>query len=106
MPQLAITSPHAFPWAVDSAAHIQRRRVSATRPENVPPPVIDLAPLHVALDSYMDEPDNPERIALVRHHLALVQAATADETLPFPWREMHYGCTLLLNADKWQPVFD
>jgi hypothetical protein len=63
-------------------------------------------PLHVALDSYLSDPENPRRIALVRHHLALVHAATADDALPFPWREMHYGCTLLLKAAKWHPVFD
>jgi hypothetical protein len=93
-------APPAFPWAVDRTGDIARRAVMPLRSENEIPPVIDLTPLHLALDSYMYDTDNPRRIALVRRHLALVRAATADETLPFPWREMHEFTTILLTASK------
>lgn len=50
---------------------------------------------------YASHPDGMGRKRLVRHHLKLVRAATADASLPFAWREMHYGCNLLLNAPRW-----
>jgi hypothetical protein len=97
-------TPDAFPWAVDRSGYITRRVVTRLRSENET--VINLTPLHLALDSYMCRPDDPRRIAHVRHHLAIVHAATANEALPFAWREMHYACVLLLNADQWHPFFD
>jgi hypothetical protein len=99
-------TPPAFPWAVDRTGYITRRAVMPLRSENEMPPVIDLTPLHLALHSYMSDSGNPRRIALVRRHLALVRAATADEALPFPWREMHEFTTILLNAEQWHPLPD
>lgn len=99
-------SPATFPWSVDREGHIGRRIVAQPRSDDATEPVIDLMPLHAALGFYMSAPGNPERIAHVRHHLLLVHAATADGALPFPWREMHYGCALLLKARQWHPVFD
>ena len=63
-------------------------------------------PLHIALGSYLCQPENPKSIALVRHHLAIVQAATADDALPFAWHEMHDFATILLKADQWHPLFN
>ena len=98
MPQLI--GPKTFPWAVDRAAHVARRKV----PElgETTEPLIDLTPLHLALDSYMLLPDDPQCLARVRHHLALVQAATADAQMP--WREMHEFATILLDAEQWHPL--
>ena len=67
---------------------------------------VTLTPLHLALDAYMANPGNLQRIAHVRHHLTLVHAATAHEALTFSWREMHEFTTILLNADQWRSPFD
>ena len=91
---------------MDHTGYIARQAVTRLRSENELPPVIDLKPLHLALDSYMSGPDDPRRIEHARHHLALVQAATADDALPFAWREMHEFATILLKADHWHPLFD
>jgi hypothetical protein len=101
MPQLAISSPKYFPWAVDRAANLARRKVPELgEPLELP---IDLTPLHLALDSYMLQP-NPQRLALARHHLAVVQAATAD--IHMPWWEIHEFATILLDAEEWHPLPD
>jgi hypothetical protein len=104
MPRLAIPSPKYFPWAVDRAAHLIRRTVP--EPGEITEPLIDLTPLHLALNSYMLQPDDPQRLARVRHHLSVVQAATADASLPFACREMHEFAMILLNAEEWHPTLD
>jgi len=101
MPQLAISSPKYFPWAVDRAAHLARRKV--TELGEITEPLIDLTPLHLALDSYMLQPD-PQRLARVRDHLAVVQGATADTQMP--WWEIHVFATILLDAEHWHPLHD
>jgi hypothetical protein len=67
-------------------------------------PLIDLTPLHLALDSYMLLPDDPQRLALARHYLTLVHAATADAQMP--WWEIHDFATILLDAEQWHPLPD
>jgi hypothetical protein len=52
----------------------------------------------------MSDSGNPRRMALVRRHLALVRAATADGAPPFAWREMHEFTTMLLTAPEWHPM--
>jgi hypothetical protein len=99
-------SPATFPWAVDREGVIRRRIVPKPRSDGAIEPAIDLMPLHLALGSYLYQPENPMSIAAVRHHLALVQAATADETHAPPWREIHEFATILRNADQWHPLFD
>ena len=99
------TSPltlHTFPWAVDRAAHIGRRTIFPTR--RVSSPLMDLTPLHLALDSYFSRPDDPRRVARARRHLACVKEMTAGESLPFEWREMHDFATILLDAPDWHPL--
>jgi hypothetical protein len=102
LPQLVISGPKTFPWAVDRAAHLTRRKV----PElgETTEPLIDLTPLHLALDSYMLQPDDPQRLAHVRHYLTLVHAATADAQMP--WWEIHDFATILLDAEQWHPLPD
>ncbi len=95
-------TPATFPWAVDGEGSIGRRTV--VHPILPEPHLVDLTPLHFALESYMSRPDDPVRIARVKHHLRLVQSATSGP-LPYPWREMNCGCRILLNAPKWQPRF-
>jgi hypothetical protein len=101
MPQIAISGPRTFPWAVDRAARLMRRTVP--EPGETAEPLIDLTPLHLTLDSYMLKPD-PQRIAHVRDHLAIVQAATAD--IHMPWWEIHDFATILLDVEKWHPLPD
>jgi len=103
-PQLVISSPKYFPWAVDRAAHLARRKVP--EPGETADPLIDLTPLHLALDSYLLQPDDPLRLARVRHYLATVHAATADASLPFACREMHEFATILLGAEEWHSTLD
>ena len=99
-------SPAAFPWAVDRTGHISRRIVSKPQSNDITEPAIDLMPLHLALNTYMSAPDDARRIVWVRYHLAIVQAATANTALPFPWREIHYACVLLLGADQWHRILE
>jgi len=99
--QLVISGPKTFPWAVDRTAHLARRK---PEPGETAEPLIDLTPLHLALDSYILQPGDSQRLALVRHHLAIVHAATADDSLPFACREIHEFATILLEAEEWHPI--
>jgi len=97
--------PAEFPWALDRTGYIARRAVTRLRCESGKP-VIDLTPLHLALEAYMSDPDNPRRIEHARHHLAIMRAATASPALPFAWQEMHEFTTILLTASEWHPIPD
>ena len=90
-----------FPWAFDRSGCIGRRAVPELPCQDTAPLAVDLGPLHRALDMYASHSESMERRKLVQHHLMLVRAATADASLPFAWREIHYGCNLLLNAPRW-----
>jgi hypothetical protein len=93
--------PYTFPFCVDRTAHLGRRRwVPPVRPEDQHEQSIDLNPFRLALDAYISEPSN-ERMAQARYHATLVHQATADTTLPFTWREMHYFATILMEAPEW-----
>src|ERR1700679_3295777 len=95
--QVAV-KPTPFPWAIDREAFIWRRIVPKPRSDEALEAVIDLTPLHLAVSAYLSERENTTRIEDVRHHLAVVLAATAGDTLPFAWREMHEFTTILLDA--------
>jgi hypothetical protein len=97
-------TPEMFPWAVDRAAHLKRRVVPDLPFVQTPHAPIDLAPLHLALDSYITQPGNRHLISMARRQLAIVHAATDDGNLPCQWREMHLFAAILLNAREWHPV--
>ena len=66
--------PEAFPWAVDREAHLSRRTV--TPRASMHTSIINLCPLHRALDAFTRRPGDSQLVNNARHHAALVHAAT------------------------------